>query len=167
MMAPMFRHFAQDPTPSEIMRERAPAVFEWVARMWNAKPSDDEPRLITEVDDALADLLTEICETHLEQLRQNAEAYTRDQKRYDQTIQGCRYKRVPMSRYRVWCLEELRRAWSQLDADAQVKARAHLPAPSAAILWEDVRFASSNYDPDRLAPFNRAINVFGTGVPPR
>jgi glutathione S-transferase len=35
--ASMFRHFGIDPTPSRIMRNTAPAVYEWVARMWNAR----------------------------------------------------------------------------------------------------------------------------------
>jgi glutathione S-transferase len=39
-MGPMFRHFFCDPTPVEIMRERAPAVFSWVARMWDTRASD-------------------------------------------------------------------------------------------------------------------------------
>jgi hypothetical protein len=33
MMGPMLRHFGQDPTPADIMRNRAPGVYEWVARM--------------------------------------------------------------------------------------------------------------------------------------
>jgi glutathione S-transferase len=76
MMGPMFRHFGQDPTPSEIMRETAPAVFEWVARMWNAKPSQEGAGLIAQPDEPLVALLTEACETHLEQLRQNALAFS-------------------------------------------------------------------------------------------
>jgi glutathione S-transferase len=33
----MFRHFASDPVPARLMRDRAPGVYEWVARMWNAR----------------------------------------------------------------------------------------------------------------------------------
>ncbi len=39
--ASMFRHFALDPTPSRIMRDQAPAVYAWVARLWNARASAD------------------------------------------------------------------------------------------------------------------------------
>ena len=39
LFAPMFRHFAQDPTASDIMRLKAPRVFEWQARLWNARES--------------------------------------------------------------------------------------------------------------------------------
>jgi glutathione S-transferase len=37
--ASMFRHFGQDPTASAIMRARAPRVYEWQARLWNARAS--------------------------------------------------------------------------------------------------------------------------------
>ncbi len=35
----MFRHFASDPTPAGLMRERAPAVLAWTARMWALRPA--------------------------------------------------------------------------------------------------------------------------------
>lgn len=167
MMAPMLRHFGQDPTPAEIMRERAPAVYEWVARMWNARPSPAGPSLISEVDEPLSEFLREICETHLAQHRQNAAAFGEGKTRYDLTVQDCTYRNVPSSRYRVWCLEELRRHWAGLEAAAQQELRSILSSPEAAILWDGTAFAASDYDTDRKAPFNRAINVFGRGVPPR
>lgn len=46
--ASMFRHFSSDPTPSKIMRDRAPAVYEWVARLWNA--SSPRSTRIAEID---------------------------------------------------------------------------------------------------------------------
>lgn len=39
LYGPMFRHFALDPAPARVMRDQAPAVMEWVGRMWNAKAS--------------------------------------------------------------------------------------------------------------------------------
>ncbi len=167
LMAPMFRHFGQDPTPSALMRAHAPAVFDWMGRMWNVKASGQAPKLINKIDAPLTAFLAEICETHLAQLRQNADAFTQGKKRYRQIIQGCNYANVPMSRYRVWCLEILRAHWRALPAATQKQLRAHLPASEAAILWEETEHAPSQYDVENLAPFNRAINVFGTGVPPR
>ncbi|MEG9862109.1 MAG: glutathione S-transferase N-terminal domain-containing protein [Parvularculales bacterium] len=167
MMGPMLRHFGQDPTPAEIMRNRAPAVYEWVARMWNTKSSSDGNPLISNADDGLEDFLDEVCETHLAQLRQNAEAFRGGNKRYDQIIQDCHYTNVPTSRYRVWCLEVLRRAWANLQPDMQKRVRAHMKSPAADILWDDTELAPSNYDSERKAPFNKGINVFGKGVPPR
>ncbi len=164
-MGPMLRHFGQDPTPAEIMRSRAPAVYEWVARMWNLRATRDAPEPDASIDDPLAALLVEACETHLVQLRENAVAYGRGLERHDQEIQGCRYTRVPTSRYRVWCLEELRREWRELDDGARRELRKLLAEPDAAVLWDASPPTPSGYDPERRAPFNRAINVFGTGVP--
>lgn len=165
IMAPMFRHFGQDPTPVEIMRTRAPSVYEWVARMWNAKADGLEPKLVRDIDPPLQALLDEVCQTHLAQLRQNAAAYSDGKRRFNQTVQACDYRNVPMSRYRVWCLEELRREFSDLaDAD-KARVTSVLPDPNAAILWDGTEVKPSGYDPDRLAPFNRAINVFEGGTP--
>jgi glutathione S-transferase len=163
--APMFRHFAQDPTPAELMRQRAPRVYTWVARMWEASPQPDGAQILSQVDAPLAALLREVCETHLVQLRENATAWAEGASHFEMTVQGCRYERLPVSRYRVWCLEELRRHWQGLDGATQTALRAHLPEPGAAVLWDSEPVAQSGYDPENQAPFNRAINVFGTGVP--
>ena len=134
--------------------------------MWNTRAESSGSWLIDEVDDVLVDLLLEVCETHLAQLRQNAQAYSNNLTRYDQDIQGCHYVQVPTSRYRVWALEELRRAWTVLDGSAQEVLRGHLTSPEAAILWDETVFSPSDYDSERQAPFNRGINVYGTGLPP-
>jgi glutathione S-transferase len=167
MMGPMLRHFGQDPTPAEIMRNRAPAVYEWVARMWNLQPADGAPDLIASVDPCLARFLAEACETNLAQHRQNAAAFGRGEARYDLTVQGACYEGVPVSRYRVWCLEQLRRIWSGLTAEVQTALKAQLTSPEAAILWDSTPIKPSEYDVANAAPFNKAINVFGTGVPAR
>jgi hypothetical protein len=99
------------------------------------------------------------------QLRENARAHAAGASYFAQEVQGCRYERLPVSRYRVWCLEELRRHWQALDGTKQTVLRAHLPQPGAAVLWDHEPVARSGYDPERRAPFNPAINVFGTGVP--
>lgn len=164
-VGPMFRHFSQDPTPAELMRQRVPRVYTWVARMWEARAQPDTAEILSEVDAPLAALLREACETHLVQLRENARAHAKGASHFAQEVQGCRYERLPVSRYRVWCLEELRRSWQALDETTQTMLRAHLPEPAAAVLWDHEPIAQSGYDPDRKAPFNRAINVFGNGVP--
>jgi glutathione S-transferase len=164
-VGPMFRHFAQDPTPAELMRQRAPRVYTWVARMWEARAQPDTAEILSQVDAPLAEVLREACETHLVQLRENAGAFARGATHFAQEVQGCRYERLPVSRYRVWCLEELRRHWQALDETTQSTLRAHLPEPGAAVLWDQEPVAQSGYDPERRAPLNRAINVFEDGVP--
>ncbi len=70
-----------------------------------------------------------------------------------------------MSRYRVWCLEELRRQWQDLDGSACERLRAHLRGCGSAVLEEEALARPSEYDSERRAPFHRAINVFADGVP--
>jgi hypothetical protein len=53
-----------------------------------------------------------------------------------------------------------------LDDDARASLRALLPEAHAAVIWAEPIPAHSDYDPARRAPFHRAINVFGKGVPP-
>ncbi len=164
-MGPMFRHLSMDPTPAELMRQRAPRVYTWVARMWEAESRPETAALLSDIDAPLAALLREAGETHLVQLRENARAYAGGARHYAQAVQGCRYERLPVSRYRVWCLEELRRHWRALDEHTQSALRRHLPETGASVLWDGKPQTESGYDPERRAPFNRAINVFGNGVP--
>jgi glutathione S-transferase len=165
LMGPMLRHFGQDPTPTELMRERAPAVYAWVARMWNAKASSESPVWLDAVPEDAQPMLQEICETHLQQLAENAEAFRKDIGRFGMKIQGCVYQDLPVSRYRVWCLEELRKRFDALSDDEQGRVRSLLAHPGAEILWTADGPAPSGYDKDREAPFNRAINVYANGVP--
>ena len=164
MMGPMFRHFGQDPTPADIMRNRAPLVFEWVARMWRAE-SIGEPSFLADIPDDLTALLRECCETHLVQLAANAAAYAGGQSHFSAEIQHCRYDRLPTSRYRVWCLEQLRACFAGLEEGAQARIKALLPYDGAAILWSG-EVPASNYNADNHLPFGKAINVYGEGTPP-
>ena len=47
----------------------------------------------------------------------------------------------------------------------QARVRALLLLPQAEILWSPSIPASSGYDEERLAPFNKAIIVYATVVP--
>ena len=164
-VGPMLRHYAQDPTPAELMRRRAPKLFTWVARMWEASPDPADAALIDTIDQPLAALLREACETHMIQLRDNAKGFADGASHFDSRIQGCQYTALPVSRYRVWCLEELRREWGELDEGAQATVSPHLTENATALLSDADPIARSEYDVEREAPFNRAINVYGTGVP--
>jgi len=164
MMGPMFRHYGQDPTPQEIMRTRAPAVYEWVARMWRADVVE-QPQFVSEIPGDLAPLLKEVCETHLAQLRANAEGYSAMQDRFDMQVQGCTYRSIATSRYRVWCLEELRRRFAALSEDAQKQVSNLLPYDEADLLWSEQSHAPSEFNQDRHLPFGPGLNVFEGGLP--
>ncbi|MBW2287964.1 MAG: glutathione S-transferase family protein [Deltaproteobacteria bacterium] len=160
LMGPMLRHFSHDPTPAAIMQERAPAVWEWVARMWNAKASKlSGGALVPGVPSDLEPLLAEIGETHLEYLSANAIAWQGGDGRFDVTIQGTAYRRVPASRYRVWCLEELRKRFADLPETAASEARGLLQKNRCwEPLWRPADLASG-HDPDRRAPFVDGLEV--------
>jgi len=164
MMAPMFRHFSQDPEPAEIMRTEAPLVYDWVARMWRAAPHLTG-HFMPKPDTSLEPLLREICETHLVQLAANAEAYARSATSFEMMAQGCAYTGLPVSRYRVYCLEELRGAFATLSPEDQVNVQAILPFPEARVLWSETPAANSGYNADRHLPYGPAINVYGDGTP--
>lgn len=164
MMAPMFRHFSQDPDPEEIMRTRAPLVYEWVARMWRAKQVPDGT-FVSDIPPYMQPLLKEICETHLVQLRENATGFAAGQDGFEMTVQGCTYDRITVSRYRVWCLECLRERFAALNPEAQAKVKALLAYPDANILWQPSLDAKSGFNEDNHLPYGRAINVYGEGTP--
>ena len=164
MMGPMFRHFGQDPTPQEVMRTKAPIVYEWVARMWRALDRG-APEFVNEVPADAASLLEEICATHMVQLKTNSVAFSVGSERFDMQIQGVGYRSIATSRYRVWCLEELQRRFGELDKSSQQKVRALLPYEHAELLWGEPPVRASEFNTDRHLPFGKAINVFKDGLP--
>jgi glutathione S-transferase len=160
MYGPMFRHFSQDPTPAEIMRQTAPAVFEWVGRMWNARGSRLSGGLVEGIPEDLLPLLREIGETHLPNLVANANAWRDDKERYGVAIQGTQYQDLPVSRYRSWCLEQLQQRFRQLPPEVHEEARQLLQAQGCwDPLWQ-VEEPRSGYDPEQQAPFAVGLKVY-------
>lgn len=158
--ASMFRHFGLDPTPAAIMLARAPGVFAWLARVWNARAATTNGALVDGIPPDWTPILQEIGAAYLPYLCANAEAWNARAKRFDVAIQGVAYQRLPVSRYRVWCLERLRAHFDALPPAVQPTARTLLEANGC---WEPLwRVASpaSGYDPDDAAPFARGLPVF-------
>jgi glutathione S-transferase len=165
-MGPMFRHFGQDPTPAHLMADLAPAVWEWVARMWNAKGARlaDRPLMDTVPDD-WDPILRESAVTHLELLDANARAHVSGKDRHELTVQGVTYRDLPTSPYRMWCLEQLRARYDELDGDAATAVRDRLDAAGAwEPLWRTDGLASG-HDPDGEAPFGAGRRVFPAELP--
>ena len=118
--ASMFRHFASDPTPSRIMRERAPHVLEWTARMWSLAPERFATApLSTALVADLAPLLGAVASIYLPYLDANAAAYAAGQKRVRYDVQGVTFDE-PTKPYRVWCRDRLQRRLVALDAASRV-----------------------------------------------
>lgn len=164
LMGPLFRHFSMDPVPAVIMRETAPAVMEWVYRVWNAKASRIDGPIdgahVSGVPDDVLPLLTEIGETHLENLCANADAWAAQQKSFGVQLQGARYKNVPTSRYRVWCLEKLQERFEELPPEARESMMQLLDRRGCLEPLLRIGNPNSGYDTDRHVPFGRSIPVY-------
>jgi hypothetical protein len=157
----MFRHFAQDPPSARIMRETAPAVFEWVARVWNARASVAGGELLGHVPDDWGPMLDSIGSAYLPHLCANAEAWKAGRSHFDVDIEGAPYRGIRTARYRVWCLEELRRHLAELSEPHQLEVRARLEAHGC---WEPlmrVEAPASGLDPERKAPFSGSDSMTG------
>lgn len=120
---PLFRHFFSDPAPARIMRERAPGVQEWVARMWNLAPG----RFATQpppdhIPDDLGRLCNAITEIYLPYLDANAAAYANGARRVSYRARDTAFTE-PVKPYRVWCRDQLQRRWAALDDDARASVR--------------------------------------------
>jgi glutathione S-transferase len=125
-MGPMFRHFSQDPAPAEIMRQTAPAVWEWVARLWNCGPERTDGDWLTGIPQDWAPWLDDIGRTYLPYLNYNAEAVSAGRKRFTSTAGGVTYRNARVSAYRVWCLEQLRAHFRALPAECAERAQQRL-----------------------------------------
>jgi len=123
LFGPMFRHYAQDPTPSRVMEERAPAVYAWVGRLWNARAHRFEGRpVLGDFSHAGWDyFLREIAQSYWPFLLGNARAWAAGQKRFDHSAHGVTYKQLKVVHYRVYCLELLQAEYRGL-AEADRKA---------------------------------------------
>lgn len=158
--ASMFRHFGLDPTPAALMLERAPHVYAWLARVWNARGSRTNGALVEGIPGDWSPILREIGDAYLPYLCANADAWQAKRKRFDATLQGTAYRALPTSRYRVWCLEELRRHFTALPDAARTAARDVLEEHGC---WEPlfrVEAPTSGHDPAGTAPFARGLPVF-------
>ncbi|GAB5413666.1 MAG: glutathione S-transferase family protein [Congregibacter sp.] len=151
LFASMFRHFGQDPTASDIMRLRAPRVFEWQARLWNAR-GNGEVSWVKAVPEDLSPLLKDAGEAYLPYLNDNARAWQQSLKRFDHRTQGVHYQHVPLSQYRVWCLEELQRKARAVPDEHQDALKSLLQAHDCLAPLFELEDPGSGYDGDSV-PF--------------
>ncbi len=153
----MFWHFGNDPTPNRIMQERAPGVYEWVARLWNMTAEKAAGKNFNFMPGSApknwGPLLNDICEAYLPYLHTNAQAFAAGETRFDNVVQGYLYPGVHVSPYRVWCRERLQRHLNALSAEDQAKVRATLEPLGG---WEPLTAnpeITAQYDPENIAPF--------------
>jgi glutathione S-transferase len=120
---PFFRHFALDPVPLAIIRTEAPAVLEWVARLWNWRPALQAGEWVDGIPDDLSPLLENIGSVYLPYLCANAEAVAAGRKCFDVRVGDISYFDARSSRYRVWCLDTLRGHYEGLPDEERDQAR--------------------------------------------
>lgn len=166
-MGPMFRHFSLDPTPARIMREQAPAVFEWVARMWNAKASRlaDQP-LREGVPQDWSPILQDVGASYLPSLAANAAAARAGQSHFDLSLEGASYH-LPVNLNRVHCLKDLQSAYQALEPAAAEAVRARLEQDGAWLpLWAETP-PDIGFDPEGRLPFLTAETAWAKGAAPK
>lgn len=157
LFASMFRHFSLDPTPSRIMRERAPRTYAWVARLWAARHEETSGEWLApgSLPEGWQALLEDAATGYLPYLHANARAWQQGLRRFDWEVQGVRYRRTPVVQYRVACRERLQDHFAGLPPDAQARVEARLRKLGG---WEplqaDGRIASHLHD-DLEPPFRR------------
>jgi len=125
-MGSMFRHFSQDPAPAEIMRQQAPAVWEWVARLWNCGPVAAQADWLEGVPEDWNPWLEDVGSTYLPYLNANADAARAGKKRFTTNAGGVRYVNARVSRYRVWCLQQLRAHFNALPQQSATRVQQRL-----------------------------------------
>jgi glutathione S-transferase len=123
---PFFRHFGLDPVPAEIMRQQAPAAWEWLARMWNTRLEACPGELVDGIPGDWGPILDEIGGHYLPYLCANVDAMLAGKQRFDAGIGGVQYRGARASRYRLWVLKRLREHFDDLGAEAADAARALL-----------------------------------------
>ena len=158
---PFFRHFALDPVPLEMIRQEAPAVLEWVARLWNTRLSECPGHWGEGIPEDLGLFLDEIGAVYLPYLCANVDAVRAGNKRFDVKLGGVFYRGARYSRYRVWCLQELRDHYQALPPEVQAAASALLEKHGCREpLWrhQDLPLLP---DQDRHLPFRGDTKMVG------
>lgn len=143
--ASMFRHFGLDPTPARIMRERAPRVYAWVARLWAARARIDGGPFVAGIPETWSPILDDAGEAYLPYLAENALAVADGRRRLDHAVQGVTYRGLRPSRYRAWCRERLQDRFDELPSEAKALARTRLERHGCwEPLWRHGRLPSGH-----------------------
>jgi glutathione S-transferase len=166
-MGPMFRHFSLDPTPAKIMRDEAPGVYEWVARVWNARASAfDGHGLLDDVPQDWSGFLQDMGKTYLPYLAANASAAAKHKGRFDLEIEGVAYH-LPVNLNRVHCLAKLQAAYLALPPHAAELVRDRLDQAGAwQPLWQ-IQAPDIGFDPGNQLPFLTPKTAWAEGGPRR
>ncbi|MFN2375125.1 MAG: glutathione S-transferase family protein [Candidatus Binatia bacterium] len=174
--ASMFRHFGIDPTPARIMRNTAPAVYEWVARMWNARASrlaggawaSGEGGL----PPGLEPLLARAARRFLPVLHANARAVADERVHFDATLEGKDYPGLAAVPFLAWRRRVLQEALAALPGLSAEHVRDVLGSTGCLAWLEEDGVLPDRYPGGELLPLSRPrtmgrieklqMQVFGT-----
>lgn len=152
---PMFRHFSLDPTPADRMRNQAPAVYEWLARLWNRRDEDIKATIVDFVleNEGWDEFLSEICQVYLPYLATNSKAYLSGSRHF-------RFRPVTTNqdllmdtvRYRVYCQRVLRHSYYQMEEDDRTLVAAQLSPYGGLAALIETDDIDSGMDVDQVLP---------------
>jgi glutathione S-transferase len=153
--ASMFRHFGIDPTPARIMRNTAPAVYEWVARIWNARAARlgglEWAPLADGLPEGLEPLFARAARRYLPSMHANALAVASQRDHYSVTLDGKPYPGLRAVPFQAWRRAVLQRQMAGLPSEAAAAVRATL-ARTGCLAWleRDGVLESGYTEGDRL-----------------
>ncbi|WP_161569532.1 glutathione binding-like protein [Veronia nyctiphanis] len=153
--ASMFRHFGNDPVSAETMRMQAPNTYEWLARLWNAKPDKLSAEQIWHepTQPFWLPMLDRIANDYLPYLKQNAEAYLADQKRFDFAGKSLQFNGTKATAYRVWCYCQLQKAFHDLSKEHKEKVRTYFNDVEGFDQFVNAKVIDVNMDQNYMLPW--------------
>lgn len=154
--ASMFRHFALDPHSARIMLHQAPAVYAWVARVWDAKASEGATTTLEDFNSTdWSAVFAEVGRDYLPYLDANAAAYAQGARRFDLSLPAARYPNMPVVRYRVACREQLLKAYAPLQAAEKAALHQRLAGSSIAEWLQNASSIPSGLDAEFELPLGQ------------
>ena len=158
---PFFRHFALDPVPLEIIRQKAPKVLNWVSALWNARLSKIDDDFEVGIPNDLEPLFLEIGKIYLPYLSSNVDAVKQNKTKFDFKLGNTYLKNARYSQYRVWCLKELRNHFQNLSEKHKVQVEILLKKFECwEPLWRDDNLPLSDFQENEL-PFKADRKMLG------
>lgn len=128
IFGPMFRHFFNDPTPARMLKNRGPAVQEWIARLWNCRLDElgDRP-MPTTMPTQLKALWVLLESEFFPYMQANEAAFLAERSHCEFKSGGVNFN-VPVNTYRVWRFQRLRQRFHALTPESRSQVAEWIPS---------------------------------------